>query len=129
MLRTNSIKVKQKLHNYLLESWNDSMYVLDGNLPKVETWDKSATYFLKMMKEEIKPNVRNIDLFSAFVEWCRGGSDIMPSIYNVELETWLCDLLEMDFSERDKFDNSDEVWDLVITLLYRECLKGYQIKN
>lgn len=138
MLKCNSKEVKQKINNYIMESWTD--WAAENNLPvrnieevkkqvlkivfieKLSFYDGGVDYALKHFYKN--------SFFEVFDEWMRGLNSVLDCSYIARCSAvdFVGALLEETETEKNRF-TEEEAESLFTKLLYNNLIKNININK
>lgn len=120
MLKTNSKKVIERIHNYIIENVDHKYFELEAD-PDFKT----ACELILIACENEKQYSRNRSGFETFKEWAQGLPSAFNTLYyyNVSAVDMLGAWLEESESEKSKYSES-AAEEMITKLIYRELTKG-----
>ena len=122
MLRSNSKKAIENIHNYIMDNFSGDNYSIE----QPETFKEAAKIIYKVFTDEMLHGYnksRNIQ--SVFIEWLSGLPSIIDSCYyyNRSAVDDLAGILEETKEEAARFTES-EAEEMLSRLIFREVSKA-----
>lgn len=120
MLKTNSKKVIERIHNYIIENVDHEYFELEAD-PDFKT----ACKLVLSACENEKQYSRSRSGFETFKDWAQGLPSAFNTLYyyNVSAVDMLGAWLEESESEKSKYSES-AAEEMITKLIYRELTKG-----
>lgn len=120
MLKTNSKKVIERIHNYIIENVDHEYFELEAD-PDFKT----ACKLILSACENEKQYSRSRSNFETFKDWAQGLPSAFNTLYyyNVSAVDMLGAWLEESESEKSKYSES-AAEEMITKLIYRELTKG-----